>query len=293
MTEPKALNKTSPMQLDARIDYRNLRDKARFVRLETIRLIEIAKVGHYSSVFSCAEIFASLYYDVMHLKPNDPTWPGRDRFLMGKGHAAVGLFPILADLGYIAQETLDSYTRLGSPLGDHPDMTKVAGIDFSSGSIGHALSAGAGMALGGRMNQQDFCVFAMIGDGEMQEGQVWEAAMFAAHQKLSNLICIVDRNGYQLDGKVDDVMGVEGVAEKWRAFGWQVHEVDGHDVVALTKLLRHLKSDSTRSTPACVIAKTIKGKGVSYMETEPGWHLGYLAPIDAQNAIQEIMSKEI
>lgn len=272
---------------------RLLRDKARFVRLETLRLIEIAKVGHYSSVFSCAEIFASLYYDVMALRKGEPRWPGRDRFLMGKGHAAVGQFPILAEFGYISQDDLNSYTRLGSPLGDHPDMTKVPGIDFSSGSIGHALSGGCGMALGGRMAGQDFNVFVMVGDGEMQEGQVWEAALFAAHQRLSRLVCIVDRNGYQLDGKVDDVVGIESLADKWRAFGWQVHEVDGHDLHALTALLRSLKADTARTQPACVIARTVKGKGVSYMETEPGWHLGYLAPEDARRAAEEIMSKEI
>jgi transketolase len=270
-----------------------LREKARFVRLETIRLIEIAKVGHYSSVFSCAEIFAALYYDVMRLRPGEPDWADRDRFLMGKGHAAVGLFPILADHGFIPKEWLNQYTRLGSPLGDHPDMTKVPGIDFSSGSIGHALSNGAGMAIGARMKQQDFNVFVMLGDGEMQEGQVWEAALFAAHHRLSRLVAVIDRNGYQLDGKVDEVIGVESLKDKWTAFGWEVHEVDGHDLYALTSLLRRLKADEGRARPACVIAKTLKGKGVSYMETEPGWHLGYLAPADAQLAVAEIMSREI
>lgn len=270
-----------------------LRDKARHIRLETIRLIEIAKVGHYSSVFSCAEIFAALYYDVMRLRRGEPHWPDRDRFLMGKGHAAVGLFPVLADLDFIGRDMLDGYTRLGSPLGDHPDMTKVPGVDFSSGSIGHALSNGVGMALGGRMSGRDFNVFVMLGDGEMQEGQVWEAALFAAHNRLSRLVAIVDRNGYQLDGKVDDVMGVESLADKWRAFGWEVHEVDGHNLSALTALLRRLRADDARDRPACVIARTIKGKGVSYMETEPGWHLGYLAPQDAQSAVDEILSREI
>ncbi|MGV2897511.1 transketolase [Achromobacter sp. AGC78] len=270
-----------------------LREKARHIRLETIRLIEIAKVGHYSSVFSCAEIFASLYYDVMRLRPGEPHWPDRDRFLMGKGHAAVGLFPVLADHGFIDHALLDGYTRLGSPLGDHPDMSKVPGVDFSSGSIGHALSNGVGMAMGGRMSQRDFNVFVMLGDGEMQEGQVWEAALFAAHNRLSRLVAIIDRNGYQLDGKVDDVMSVESLKEKWLAFGWEVHEVDGHNLHDLTALLRHLRADDTRDKPACVIAKTIKGKGVSYMETEPGWHLGYLAPQDAQSAVDEILSREI
>ncbi|WP_174903302.1 transketolase [Burkholderia pseudomultivorans] len=265
-----------------------LRDRAKFIRLETIRLIEIAKVGHYSSVFSAAEIFAALYYDVMNIRAGEPRWVDRDRFLMGKGHAAVGLFPILADHGFIDKETLNGYTRLGNPLGDHPDMTKVPGVDFSSGSIGHALSNGAGMVTGGRIDGRDFNAFVMLGDGEMQEGQVWEAALFAAHHKLSKLVAIVDRNGYQLDGEVDSIMGIEDLAAKWRAFGWEVHEVDGHDVAALTALLRALKADATRTGPACVIARTVKGKGVSYMETEPGWHLGYLAPVDAQAAIEEI-----
>lgn len=270
-----------------------LRERARFVRLETLRLIEIAKVGHYSSVFSAAEIFAALYYDVMRLRPGDPAWADRDRFLMGKGHAAVGLFPILADHGFIPKDLLDGYTRLGSPLGDHPDMRKVPGVDFSSGSIGHALSVGGGMAWGGRAKGQDFSVFVMLGDGEMQEGQVWEAAMFAAHHKLSRLVAIVDRNGYQLDGKVDDVMGIEPLPEKWRAFGWEVHEVDGHDLSALTALLRRVQADTTRQAPVCIIARTVKGKGVSFMETEPGWHLGYLAPEDAARAADEIKAGEI
>lgn len=270
-----------------------LREKAQFVRLETIRLIEIAKVGHYSSVFSAAEIFAALYYDVMSIRKNEPKWPDRDRFLMGKGHAAVGLFPILAEMGYISKDVLDGYTRLGNPLGDHPDMRKVPGVDFSSGSIGHALSNGAGMALGGNLQGKSFTTFVMLGDGEMQEGQVWEAAIHAAHHKLSRLVAIVDLNGFQLDGAVDDVMGIEPLDEKWRAFGWETHTVDGHDIKALTTLLRQVKSDDARSKPCCIIARTLKGKGVGYMETEPGWHLGYLAPDDAERARQEILSKVI
>nr|WP_246542421.1 transketolase [Collimonas antrihumi] len=264
-----------------------------FVRLETIRLIEIAKVGHYTSVFSAAETFAALYYDVMRLQRGNPAWPQRDRFLMGKGHAAVGLFPILADLDFFPKSWLDQYTRLGSPLGDHPDMCKVPGIDFSSGSIGHALSNGLGMALAGRFHGNDFTTFVMLGDGEMQEGQVWEAALGAAHHKLNRLIAIVDRNGYQLDGAVDDVIGIEPLDEKWRAFGWEVHVVDGHNLGELTALLRRLRADDQRTGPACVIAKTVKGKGVRYMETEPGWHLGYLAPEDATRAIAEIKGQEI
>src|SRR5262249_3670521 len=153
-------------------------------------------VGHYTSALSSAEIFATLYYDTMHLRRGVPSWPDRDRFLMGKGHAAVGLYPILADWDFFDKALLDGYTRLGNPLGDHPDMRNVPGIDFSSGSIGHALSAGIGMALGGRMQEKRFNVYVLLGDGEMQEGQVWEAALSAAHHRLRTLIAIVDRNGY-------------------------------------------------------------------------------------------------
>lgn len=265
-----------------------LRERALFVRLETLRLISIAKVGHYTSAFSCAEIFATLYYDTLRLRRGEPRWPERDRFLMGKGHAAVGLFPILADWDFFPPAMLDGYTRLGSPLGDHPDMTKVPGVDFSSGSIGHALSGGLGMVLGGRVLGQRFDVYVLLGDGEMQEGQVWEAALSAAHHKAGNLVAIVDRNGYQLDGNVDDVMGIEPLADKWRAFGWEMHEVDGHDVAALARLLRGVKADRTRTRPVCIVACTVKGKGISYMEREPGWHLGYLAPEDAARAAEEL-----
>jgi len=270
-----------------------LHERARFIRLETLRLISIAKVGHYTSVFSCAEIFAALYYDVMRLRKGEPAWTDRDRFLMGKGHAAVGLFPILADLGFFDPAWLESYTRLGSPLGDHPDMTKVPGVDFSSGSIGHALSNGVGMLLGARFQQRDFNAFVLLGDGEMQEGQVWEAALSAASHNLSNLIAIVDRNGYQLDGKVDDVMAIEPLDEKWRAFGWEVHTVDGHDLEALTTLLRAVKADRARTKPCCIIARTVKGKGIDYMETEPGWHLGYLGAEDEAKARETIMNTVI
>jgi len=269
-----------------------LSERALFVRLETLRLIEIAKVGHYASAFSAAEIFATLYYDTMRLRRGEPKWADRDRFLMGKGHAAVGLYPILADWGFFSKELLDGYTRLGNPLGDHPDVRHVPGIDFSSGSIGHALSGGLGMALGARFQHRDFNVYVMLGDGEMQEGQVWEAALCAAHHRARNLIAIVDRNGFQLDGRVDDTMGIEPLGAKWRAFNWEVHEVDGHDVRALASLLRKVRADAARQGPVCIIAHTVKGKGVSYMESEPGWHLGYLAPEDQALAIAELRAKK-
>ena len=248
---------------EERLEY--LRERARFIRLETIRLISIAKVGHYTSVFSCAEIFAALYYDVMQVRKGEPGWKDRDRFLMGKGHAAVGLFPILADLGFFDPAWLETYTRLGSPLGDHPDMTKVPGVDFSSGSIGHALSNGVGMLLGARFQKQDFRAFVLLGDGEMQEGQVWEAALCASSHGLSNLIAIVDRNGYQLDGKVDDVLAIEPLDEKWQAFGWTVIDVDGHAMGPLVDALEEARALSADG-PVMVGARAVKGKGGPFME---------------------------
>jgi transketolase len=278
---------TAPAPIDEALVER-LEERSRFIRSEVIRLISIAKVGHYASAFSCAEILACLYYGVMNLRRGEPDWPDRDRFMFGKGHAAVALYPILADLDFIPEDVLNEYTRLGNPLGDHPDRTKVPGVDFSSGSIGHALSAGLGMTLGGRVEGRDFNSFVLLGDGEQNEGQVWEAAMSAAHHKAGRLIAIVDRNRYCLDGEVDEVMGIEPLGDKWRAFGWDVHEVDGHDVAALCPLLRSLAQREAPTQPAVVIAHTVKGKGIPYMESEIGWHLGYLSPEDEARAQEYI-----
>jgi transketolase len=267
----------------------HLRERAHFAREETVRLIQIAKTGHFASAFSCAEILATLYYGHMRLRQGEPDWPERDRFLFGKGHAAVALYPFLVDYGFFPKAVLDEYTRLGNPLGDHPDMRNVPGIDFSSGSLGHALSAGLGMVLGGRLNGHDYQVFALLGDGEMHEGQVWEAALSAAHHRAGNLVAIVDRNEYSLDGKVDDVIGIEPLAAKWEAFGWETLEVDGHDVAELLTALRAV-SGPDREKPAVIIAHTVKGKGISYMEQEFGWHLGYLTPEDEKDALEELRS---
>jgi transketolase len=267
-----------------------LEERALYIRKETIRLISIAKVGHYASAFSCAEILSTLFYGVMNLKQGEPDWPDHDRFMFGKGHAAVALYPILADYGFIERDVLDEYTKLGNPLGDHPDRTRVAGVDFSSGSIGHALSAGLGMVLAGRLAGREYNSFVLLGDGEQNEGQVWEAAMSAAHHKAGRVIAIIDRNRYCLDGEVDEVMGIEPLDEKWRAFGWDVHEVDGHDVSALCPLLRSLAEREDPQQPAVVIAHTVKGKGVPFMESEIGWHLGYLSPEDEVKALEYIES---
>ncbi len=269
-------------------DVRVLQRRADWIRLETIRLVEIAKSGHYSSVFSCAEMFAALYYSVLRLKPTDPRWDDRDRFLLGKGHAAIGQYPVLADLGYFPADLLDTYTRLGSPLGDHPDMNKVPGIDFSSGSIGHNLSVGVGMALSAKMRGKDYLTWVMLGDGELAEGQVWEAAMAAAHYGLANLIGVVDANGMGLDGDTEAVMGVEPMADKFAAFGWAVDEIDGHDMDAVLAAFARAQA---ADRPQMIVARTRKGKGVSFMERDPSWHRGFLGPADKAAAMAEIEAR--
>jgi transketolase len=271
-------------------DIEYLRDRARFIRTETVRLITIAKSGHYTSIFSAAEILSVLYYHVMQLR-DDPNWKDRDRLILSKGHVAVGVYPVLADKGFFPKAWLDNYARLGSPLGDHPDMRKVPGVDFSSGSLGHGLSIGVGMALGLKRKQSPGRVFVLLGDGELNEGQNWEAAQAGAHFGLGNLIGIVDRNTMGLDGLTEETMSIEPLADKWRAFMWDVHEVDGHSLSALVETFDNLPRGGDR--PQMVIAHTIKGKGVGYMESSRLWHLGNLAGADAEATIEEIMHNEV
>jgi transketolase len=260
----------SPERRD--VDLEHLRERARWIRLETLRLIAIARSGHYSSTFSCAELLAVLYYHHLRLDPSQPRWPDRDRFVMSKGHAAVGLYPVLADLGYYPMSDLDDYTRVGSEFADHPKLT-IPGCDFGSGSLGHGLSVAAGMALAGRRDGRDFRAHCMLGDGELNEGQIWEAAMAASHFGLGNLIAVVDRNGMGLDGFTEEVMAVEPIRAKFEAFGWSVVEVDGHDVEALVRVYDALPPRDAE-VPTVVVAKTVKGKGVSWMEYSRTWHLG-------------------
>lgn len=265
----------------------NLAEKARFIRLETVRLTKIAGAGHYSAVFSCAELLAALYYAELRIDPLDPQRPDRDRFVLSKGHAAIGLYPVLADLGFFPAELLDSFTRMGSAFGDHPDMKKIPGVDFSSGSLGHGLSVGAGMALANRLSGHPSHVWVMVGDGELGEGQVWEAAMAASHHRLGRLRVIVDANQLQIDGFTKDVMNVEPVDQKFEAFGWDVHRIDGHDVAAILSAFDALPS-SDDGKPQCIIADTVKGKGVERMELSPDWHVGNLVGQDYDDVIAEL-----
>jgi len=199
---------------------------------------------------------------------------------------AVGVYPILADLGYFPKEWLDNYARIGSALGDHPDMRKVPGIDFSSGSLGHGLSVAVGMALGLRLKKSPARVFVIMGDGEQNEGEIWEAAQSGKQFRLGNIVGIIDRNEMQFDGLTEEVMGIEPLGEKWRAFGWQVHTVDGNSLPDLVRLFDSLPVNSDR--PQLVIAKTVKGKGLSFMENSRVWHLGHLSGVDAESAIKEL-----
>jgi transketolase len=262
-------------------------ERAALIRRETIRLIGIARSGHYTSVFSCAELLAALYSGGMRLG-SDPDWADRDRLVLSKGHCAVGVYPLLAERGWLATEVLDGYTRLGNPLGDHPDMRRVPGIDFSSGSLGHGLSIGVGMAHSARIaGRHGVRIYVLLGDQELNEGQVWEAAQTASGLGLGNVVAIVDRNRMGLDGLTEDVMPVEPIGERFEAFGWEAREVDGHDGDAVAGALEDLPpTDSKRAT--VLVAHTVKGRGIRYMELSRVWHLGYLAPSDAEAALAEL-----
>ncbi len=265
-----------------------LEQTAKMIRREVVRLTDICGSGHYGSAFSMAELLVVLYYQLLHVRPEDPDWVDRDRFTMGKGHAAIALYPVLADLGFFPATELDTYTRLGSALGDHPDMRKVRGVDFSSGSIGHNLSVSLGMALGLRLSESPARVVCLMGDGEQAEGQIWEAAMAAAHYRLDNLVGVVDINRVGSDGATREVMDSAPLADKWRAFGWHVIELtDGHDLQQVFACLNDALNGEP-DQPTVVLAQTVAGKGVSFMEGTFRWHLGFLGPEDLERACAEI-----
>jgi transketolase len=280
------------MTATSRVNGRNvtesyLTDRAKFVRLETVRLTKIAGAGHYSSTFSAAELFAALYYGELHIRPAEPDWPDRDRFILSKGHAAIGLYPILADLGFFDKALLDDYTRFGSPFGDHPDMKKIPGIDFSSGSLGHGLSVSVGMALAARVQERSHRIFCLMGDGELNEGQVWEAAAAAGHFGLQSLVGIVDRNGLCIDGHTEEIMSVEPIDERSAAFGWDVQRIDGHDLTAILDAFDRLPVPG-EGKPQLIVADTIKGRGVKMMEMSLNWHVGNLVGSDYDAVVQEL-----
>lgn len=265
-----------------------LKEKARMIRREVVNQTDVCGSGHYGSAFSIAELLAVLYYQLLHVRPDEPQWPDRDRFTMGKGHAAIALYPVLADLGFFDKSWLDNYTRLGSPLGDHPDMRKVPGADFSSGSIGHNLSVSVGMALGLKRRGSPARAVCMMGDGEMTEGQVWEAAISAPNFGLDNLVGIVDINKVGSDGPTAEIMDTRPLDRKWEAFGWRVvHLADGHDLDQTFDALNDALNRPD-GRPTVVLADTVAGKGVSFMEGTWQWHLGFLGPKDKARALAEI-----
>lgn len=258
------------------------------VRLDVLDEIEVAGSGHYGSSYSAVEIMVALYHGLLDVRPADPDWAARDRFVLSKGHACSALYPILAGLGFFDVTHLRAFTRLGSILGDHPDRKKVPGIDFSSGSLGHGLSVGVGMASALRLQGHDSRVVVLLGDGEQNEGQVWEAAAYASARKLGALLAVVDRNGVQVDGSTEEVLDMEPMAERWRAFGWHVEEVDGHSIAQL--LAAYARYDARRrgDAPTLLIARTTAGKGISFIENDAAWHVGYLHGEDAAEASRQV-----
>ena len=245
-----------------------------------------AKSGHPGGSLSCTDILAVLYNEEMNIDPACPKKADRDRFVLSKGHAAPALYAALALKGYFPVEEMNSLRKIESTLEGHPSMKSTPGVDISSGSLGQGISAACGMALSAKLKGESFRVYAMLGDGEIEEGQVWEAAIFAAHYKLDNLCAFVDLNGLQIDGTTAEVMGSDPVPEKMRAFGWNVVEIDGHSYDEIRAALKTARE--TKGKPTCVIARTVKGKGVSFMENEVDWHGA--APKQAE---YEIAMKEL
>ena len=228
-----------------------------------------AKSGHPGGSLSAADVFSYLYFKEMNVDPQNPDWADRDRFVLSKGHCAPSLYAILALKGFFDWEELTTLRHVGAMLQGHPDMKGTPGIDMSTGSLGQGISTACGMALAGKMDNKDYRVYTVLGDGECEEGQVWEAAMFAANKGLSNLTAFVDFNNLQIDGTCDEVNTPAPLDEKFKAFGWDVEIIDGHDFCAIEKALNNAKASSK---PYCIIANTVKGKGVSYMENVVGWH---------------------
>lgn len=241
------------------------------IRYDLINMLFTAQTGHPGSSLSAVEILTTLYFDKMNgINPEDSKTPDRDRFVLGKGHAAPTLYIILAELGFFPKEDLKTLRKLGSHLQGHPNIKTTPGIDYSSAPIGQGLSVGLGMALAAKLDQKDYTTYVVLGDGETQEGMIWEAAMSAAKFKTDNMVVILDKNGVQLDGTTDEVMPLGDVQAKWQSFGWNTITIDGHDIEAISEAVDEAKS--TKGKPTIIIANTVKGKGVSYMEGKSIWH---------------------
>ena len=258
-----------------------LQKKANEVRKGIVTAVHSAKAGHPGGSLSAADIYTYLYFEEMNIDPTEPKMEDRDRFVLSKGHTAPGLYSVLAQRGYFPVEDLKTLRKLGSYLQGHPDMKHIPGVDMSSGSLGQGVSAAVGMALGAKLRGKGYRVYTLLGDGEIQEGQVWEAAMFAGHRKLDNLVVIVDNNGLQIDGRIDDVCSPYPIDKKFEAFNFHVMNVDAHDFDDLRRAFKEARE--TKGMPTAIIAHSLKGKGVSFMEGQASWH--GTAPNDEQYAV--------
>ena len=245
-----------------------LKEKAKQIRVDVIKMLYLCQSGHPGSSLSCVEILMSLYYKVANVDATDPSMENRDRIVLSKGHACPALYAILADKGYFPREDLWSLRQINSHLQGHPDMIKTPGIDVNAGSLGQGASIAVGLALAAKYKKADYKVFVVIGDGEVQEGLIWEAAMAAAHYKLDNLTVLLDHNGLQIDGSNDQVMSIGDIMAKYRAFGFECIKVDGHDIEDITEAI----NIPITGKPKFICCETIKGKGVSFMENQFGWH---------------------
>lgn len=252
------------------MEIKELQAKAKDLRRNIVEMIYRAKSGHPGGSLSIADIMSVLYWKEMNVDPANPKDEKRDRFVLSKGHAAPVLYAALIEKGYADKELIPTLRRWHSPLQGHPDMKKMPGVEMSTGSLGQGLSAANGMAISGKIYNNDYRVYTILGDGEIQEGQIWEAAMTAAHYKLDNLVAIVDYNNLQIDGKVSDVMDVYPVADKFKAFNWHVIEINGHDYEQIIRAFDEARN--TKGKPTVIVASTVKGKGVSFMENNPGFH---------------------
>lgn len=264
-----------------------LKGKAVDIRKKIVSLVIIAGGGHVGGGLSMVEILVTLYHHVMKIDPKNPKWAERDRFVLSKGHGGVGICPVLCDAGYFEEKLMANFNQLDSPFGMHPDMNKVPGIEMSTGSLGHGLGVGVGMALAARMDKASWRTYVLLGDGECNEGTVWEAAMSAKHFKLGNLIAIVDRNHFMIDGPTEEIMSIEPFADKWAAFGWDVKQVAGHDFNQLLDVFEKLPPVES-DKPTVIIADTIKGRGISFMEAQAKWHYGGLDSDMERRAVEEI-----
>ena len=267
-------------------NYAELAEKARRIRINALKAIHAAKSGHPGGSLSSADILATLYFGELNIDPKNPKMADRDKFVLSKGHAVPALYAALGERGFYEVNEMMTLRQVGSKFQGHPNMNKVPGIEMSTGSLGQGFSAAVGMAIAGKIDKNSGRVYVLTGDGELQEGIVWEAAMQAAHRKLDNLVAIVDLNGLQIDGKVSDVKCVCPVDEKFRSFGWNVINVDGHNFEELTTAFKEAKS--SKGVPTAIIAHTHKGKGVSFMEDNAGWHGKAPSDEELAAAIEEL-----